>query len=55
MAHGSAVGGLFLVWWHRGRVFPAAEVRLVEGVAAQVGLALENADLARQTQAKLAV
>jgi GAF domain-containing protein len=54
MAHGSAVGGLFLVWWHRGRVFPAAEVRLVEGVAAQVGLALENADLARQTQAKLA-
>jgi len=29
-------------------------VRLVEGVAAQVGLALENADLARQTQSKLA-
>jgi signal transduction histidine kinase/CheY-like chemotaxis protein len=54
MAHGSAIGGLFLVWWHTGRVFPPAEVRLVEGVAAQVGLALENADLARQTQSKLA-
>jgi GAF domain-containing protein/CheY-like chemotaxis protein len=54
MAHGTAVGGLFLVWWHKGRVFPPAEIRLVEGVAAQVGLALENADLARQTQSKLA-
>ena len=54
MAHGSAVGGLFIVWWHTGRAFPPAEVRLVEGVAAQVGLALENADLARQTQSKLA-
>jgi GAF domain-containing protein/CheY-like chemotaxis protein len=54
MAHGTAVGGLFLVWWHTGRTFPPAEMRLVEGVAAQVGLALENADLARQTQSKLA-
>jgi GAF domain-containing protein/CheY-like chemotaxis protein len=54
MAHGAAVGGLFLVWWHTGHVFPPAELRLVEGVAAQVGLALENAELARQTQSKLA-
>jgi GAF domain-containing protein/CheY-like chemotaxis protein len=54
MAHGEPVGGLFLVWWQTGRVFEAAEVRLLEGVAAQVGLAMENADLARQTQAKLA-
>ena len=54
LAHGQPVGGLFLVWWHTGRVFEPAEIRLVEGVAAQVGLAMENADLARQTQAKLA-
>jgi signal transduction histidine kinase/CheY-like chemotaxis protein len=54
MAHGSAIGGLFLVWWHTGRAFSPSEVRLLEGVAAQVGLALENADLARQTQRKLA-
>jgi GAF domain-containing protein/CheY-like chemotaxis protein len=54
MAHGSAIGGLFLVWWQPGRAFAPAEVRLLEGVAAQVGLALENADLARQTQSKLA-
>src|SRR4030095_15357692 len=37
-----------------GRLFPPAEIRLVEGVAAQVGLAMENAELARQTQSKLA-
>ena len=54
MAHGQPVGGLFLVWWRTGRTFPPAEVRLLEGIAAQVGLAMENAELARQTQAKLA-
>ena len=50
---GESVGALFLVWWRPGRQFPPGEVRLLEGVAAQVGLALENADLSRQTQAKL--
>ena len=54
MAHGEPVGGLFLVWWRTGRVFLPDEIRLVEGVAAQVGLAMENAELARQTQSKLA-
>jgi GAF domain-containing protein/CheY-like chemotaxis protein len=54
MAHGQPVGGLFLVWWHTGRTFLPAEIRLLEGIAAQVGLAMENAELARQTQLKLA-
>src|SRR5439155_1249559 len=36
LARGEPVGGLFLVWWHTGRVFEPAEIRLVEGVAAQV-------------------
>jgi GAF domain-containing protein/CheY-like chemotaxis protein len=54
MTHGSAVGGLVIVWWKTGRACLPAELRLVEGVAAQVGLALENAELARQTQSKLA-
>ena len=53
MAHGAAVGGLFLVWWKPGRTFTPAELRLAEGVAAQVGLAMENAELARQTRARL--
>jgi GAF domain-containing protein/ActR/RegA family two-component response regulator/anti-sigma regulatory factor (Ser/Thr protein kinase) len=50
---GEAVGALMLVWWGAGKEFSQAEVRLVEGVAAQVGLATENAELARQTQRKL--
>jgi GAF domain-containing protein/CheY-like chemotaxis protein len=50
---GSAVGVLFAVWWGTGRSFRSAELRLIEGVAAQVGLAMENAELARQTQLKL--
>jgi GAF domain-containing protein/CheY-like chemotaxis protein len=54
MAHGQPVGGLFLVWWRTGRTFSPAEIHLLEGIAAQVGLAMENAELARQTQAKLA-
>jgi GAF domain-containing protein/ActR/RegA family two-component response regulator len=54
MSHGAPVGGLFLVWWRTGRAFTAAEIRLVEGVAAQVGLAMENADLTRRTHARLA-
>jgi two-component system, cell cycle sensor histidine kinase and response regulator CckA len=50
---GEIVGGLFLVWWASERSFTPAELRLMEGVASQVGLALENADLDRQTQDKL--
>jgi len=53
LVRGEIVGGLFLVWWSSGRTFTSAELRLVEGVASQVGLALENADLVRQTQDKL--
>jgi GAF domain-containing protein/ActR/RegA family two-component response regulator len=50
---GEPVGGLFLVWWQTGRAFDAAEIRLLEGVAAHVGLAMENAELSRETQRKL--
>jgi signal transduction histidine kinase/ActR/RegA family two-component response regulator len=50
---GESTGALFLVWWHTGREFAPGEIRLLEGIAAQVGLALENADLSRQTEAKL--
>jgi GAF domain-containing protein/ActR/RegA family two-component response regulator len=53
LAHGQPVGGLFLVWWHTGRVFPPGEVRLLDGIATQVGLAMENIELAKQTQVKL--
>jgi GAF domain-containing protein len=53
LTQGQPLGGLFLVWWQTGRQFPAAELPLVEGVATQVGLALENAELSRQTRQKL--
>jgi GAF domain-containing protein/CheY-like chemotaxis protein len=53
LVRGEIVGGLLLTWWEAARTVTAAELRLVEGVAAQVGLALENADLARQTRQKL--
>jgi GAF domain-containing protein/CheY-like chemotaxis protein len=50
---GEGAGALFLVWWETGRAFPPAEIRLLEGVGAQVGLAMENAELTLQTQEKL--
>jgi GAF domain-containing protein/CheY-like chemotaxis protein len=53
MARGESVGAVFLVWWGGGREFSSREIRLLEGVAAQVGLAMENAELARQTRLRL--
>ena len=50
---GEPVGALFLIWWQTGREFSDSEVRLLEGVAAQVGLGMENAELGRQTEVKL--
>ncbi len=50
---GESRGALFLVWWRTGRKFQPAEIRLIEGVAAQVGLALENTELARQREIRL--
>jgi GAF domain-containing protein/CheY-like chemotaxis protein len=50
---GESVGAFCVVWWRTGRDVTPAEVRLVEGVAAQVGLALENAELARQRELRL--
>jgi GAF domain-containing protein/CheY-like chemotaxis protein len=53
LAQGEAMGGLFLVWLSPSRPFPAAEIPLIEGVATQVGLSLENAELSRRTRIKL--
>jgi signal transduction histidine kinase len=49
LVRGVVMGGIFLVWWPPGRAFPPGEIRLVEGIASQVGLAVENAERARQT------
>ncbi len=53
LVHGEPVGALSLVWWGAGREPQAAEIRLLEGIAAQIGLAMENAELAQQTARKL--
>lgn len=53
LAGGEPVGGVFLVWWEAGRSFPPREVRLIEAVASQVGLFMDNADLTRQTRLRL--
>ncbi|MGH7277553.1 MAG: GAF domain-containing protein, partial [Candidatus Rokuibacteriota bacterium] len=53
LVRGEPVGGLFLIWWRAGRSFGDTETRLLEAVAGQVGLAMENAELARRTQEKL--
>ena len=50
---GASMGALFLVWWAPGREFSPREVRLLEGVARQVGLALDNAELTRLREIKL--
>jgi signal transduction histidine kinase/ActR/RegA family two-component response regulator len=53
LAGGEPVGGVFLVWWEGGRAFPPQEVRLIEAVASQVGLFIDNTNLTRQTRLRL--
>jgi GAF domain-containing protein/CheY-like chemotaxis protein len=53
MAGGEPVGAVFLVWWGGGRSFTPQEVRLLEAVASQVGLSMENTNLTRQTRLRL--
>jgi signal transduction histidine kinase len=53
LVRGEVGGALLLVWGTPGRPVGPAEIRLIEGVASQVGLAAENAELARQTGEKL--
>jgi GAF domain-containing protein/ActR/RegA family two-component response regulator len=53
MARGEPMGALFLVWWHPGRSFTPADLTLLEAVGRQVGLAMENAELAQRTEVKL--
>ncbi len=53
LAGGEPVGAVFLVWWAAGRSFPPQEVRLIEAVASQVGLFMDNTNLTRQTRLRL--
>jgi len=53
LVRGEARGALFLVWWGAGRQPQPAEISLIEGLGAQVGLAMENMELVEQTARKL--
>jgi signal transduction histidine kinase/CheY-like chemotaxis protein len=60
---GEAIGGLFAVWWERQHSPSPEELRMVDGIASQAAIAIENSRLyeglkaqmaeLRQTQAQL--
>ena len=54
LAKDKIIGGLFIIWWTREHRFTKEEVRLVDGIARQAAIAIENAELFRavQTQAE---
>jgi signal transduction histidine kinase/CheY-like chemotaxis protein len=54
VVHGEPVGGLFLAWFDRERRISAAELRLVEGISRQAGIALANARLVEQLKQRQA-
>lgn len=37
------IGGLFLVWWQKSHIFTPDELRLMDGVARQAAMAIDNA------------
>ena len=53
LVHGEPVGALSSSGGRPAASSRRAEIRLLEGIAAQVGLAMENVELARQTARKL--
>jgi GAF domain-containing protein len=54
VVHGEPIGGLFLAWFERERRITAAELRLVEGISRQAGIALANARLVEQLKQRQA-
>src|SRR5574337_187590 len=50
LVKGQAIGGLLAVWWETGHRFVEAEVRLVDAIARQTAIAIENAKLFEEAQ-----
>ncbi|HWQ68400.1 MAG TPA: GAF domain-containing protein [Patescibacteria group bacterium] len=48
LAKDMIVGGLFIIWWTREHYFTTDEVRLVDAIARQTAVAIENAKLFEQ-------
>ena len=47
---GEPIGGLILSWWNDEHHFSASELRLVEGISRQAGLAIEHTRLYREAR-----
>ncbi|MBI3458521.1 MAG: response regulator [Candidatus Rokubacteria bacterium] len=54
IVRGEPIGGLFVVWWTQQHDFTSEELRLVEGISRQAGLAIENARLYEGVQRQMA-
>lgn len=50
LARGQAMGGLLAIWWETRHRFVEAEVRLVDAIAHQTAIAIENAKLFEEAQ-----
>ena len=47
------IGGLVAVWWHRDRHFSDSDLALIEAIATQAGVALENARLFQENSRQI--
>ncbi len=45
------IGGLFLVWWQESHAFTAEQLRLMDGVARQAAMAIDNASAYHEIEA----
>jgi GAF domain-containing protein/CheY-like chemotaxis protein len=54
VVHGEPIGGLLLAWFEQEHRFTPAELRLVEGISRQAGIALANARLVEQLKQRQA-
>jgi PAS domain S-box-containing protein len=50
LAKDRIIGGLFVIWWKRERHFTKEEVGLVDAIATQAAIAIENAKLFEEVQ-----
>ena len=53
LAQEQMIGGFVAGWWHAARDLSEAEMRLMEAVASQAGVALQNARLFRDNQRRV--
>ena len=52
VVQGEPIGGVFVIWFERAHRFAAPELRLVEGISGQAGIALARARLVTELQTR---